>query len=137
MVINMVTDYSVSDIKEIINQHPEQICFLTSDFEEVLGKYEIRPNQFVYKLEEAGLSDTNKHKYNGLQRRFCIRNSYRLPRIHGSKLILQHKVDPTKAIYLADDLEYISAAERSCGVLMMPTSGPNLTEGVRDQRQWP
>ena len=50
MVINMVTDYSVSDIKEIINQHPERICFVASDFEEVWKKYDIKRNQFVYKL---------------------------------------------------------------------------------------
>ena len=115
MVINMVTDYSVSDIKEIINQHPERICFVASDFEEVWEKYDIKRNQFVYKLAEAGLSDTNKHKYDGLRRRFFIRNSYRLPRSQGSKLRLEHKVDPTKTIYLTDDPGYISATEMSRG----------------------
>ena len=115
MVINMVTDYSVSDIKEIINQHPERICFVASDFEEVWEKYDIKRNQFVYKLAEAGLSDTNKHKYDGLRRRFFVRNSYRLPRSQGSKLRLEHKVDPTKTIYLTDDPGYISASEMSRG----------------------
>ena len=103
MVINMVTDYSVSDIKDIINQHPERICFLASDFERVWDKYEIKQNQFVYKLEEAGLSDTGKHRYEGQRRRFFIRDSYRLLRRQGSKLVLERKVTPTRTIHLTDD----------------------------------
>ena len=126
MVINMVTDYSVSDIKEIINQHPERICFVASDFEEVWEKYDIKRNQFVYKLAEAGLSDTNKHKYDGLRRRFFIRNSYCLPSSQGSKLRLEHIVDPTKTIYLTDDPGYISATEMSRGTSHVGDFGTHL-----------
>ena len=109
MVINMVTDYSVSDIKDIINQHPDRICFLASDFETVWDKYEIKQNQFVYKLEEAGLSDTGKHRYEGQRRRFFIRDSYRLLRQQGSKLILERTVNPTRTIHLTDDPGYRAA----------------------------
>ncbi len=109
MVINMVTDYSVSDIKDVINQHPDRICFLASDFEKVWDKYEIKQNQFVYKLEEAGLSDTGKHRYEGQRRRFFIRDSYRLLRQQGSKLILERKVNPTRTIHLTDDAGYRAA----------------------------
>ena len=62
---------------------------------------------------EAGLSDTNKHKYKGLRRRFFLRDSYRLPRQQGSELILEHKVDPTKSICLADDPGYRAAIAMS------------------------
>ena len=113
MVINMVTDYSVSDIKDIIGQQPDQICFLADEFKAVWDKYQIKREQFKYKLEEAGLSDTGKHRYKGQHRQFYVRNSYRLPRQQGSELILEHKVDPTKTIYLADDPGYQSATDMS------------------------
>ena len=113
MVINMVTDYSVSDIKDIIGQQPDQICFLADEFKAVWDKYQIKREQFKYKLEEAGLSDTGKHRYKGQHRRFFIRNSYRLPRAQGSQLILEHRVDPTKTIYLADDSGYRAAIPMS------------------------
>ena len=116
MVINMVTDYSVSDIKDIIDQHPDQICFLADEFQGVWDKYQIKLEQFKYKLDEAGLSDTGKHRYDGLRRQFFIRNSHWLPRLQGSKLILEHKVDPTKTIYLADDPGYRSATAISRGL---------------------
>lgn len=113
MVINMVTDYSVSDIKDIIDEHPDQICFLADEFQDVWDKYQIKRDQFKYKLEEAGLSDTGKHRYRGQHRRFFIRNSYRLPRAQGSTLILEHKVDPTQTIYLTDDPGYRAAIAMS------------------------
>ena len=109
MVINMVTDYSVTDIIDIIDQHPDQICFLADQFQEVWDKYQIKREQFKYKLEEAGLSDTGKHRYEGQHRQFFIRNCYRLPRQQGSKLILEHKHDRSKSTYLADDGGYKSA----------------------------
>lgn len=115
MVINMVTDYSVSDIKDIIDQHPDQICFLADEFKGVWDKYQIKREQFKYKLEEAGLSDTGKHRYKGQHRQFYIRNSYRLPRQQGLKLILEHKVDPGKSLYLTDDPGYQSATDMSRG----------------------
>ena len=111
MVINMVTDYSVSDIKDIINQHPDRICFLASDFEEVWDKYEIKQNQFVYKLEEAGLSDTGKHRYDGLRRRFFIRDSFRLRRQQGLSSCLEHKVDQTQTRLLSEDPGYLFAMD--------------------------
>lgn len=109
MVINMVTDYSVSDIKDIIDQHPDQICFLADEFQDVWDKYQIKRDQFKYKLEEAGLSDTGRHRYKNQRRQFFIRNSYRLPHQQGSALILEHKTDPTRTIYLTDDPGYIAA----------------------------
>ena len=111
MVINMVTDYSVSDIKDIINQHPDRICFLATDFEKVWDKYEIKQNQFVYKLEEAGLSDTGKHRYDGLRRRFFIRSSFHLRRQQGLSSRLEHKVDQTQTRLLSEDPGYIFALD--------------------------
>lgn len=111
MVINMVTDYSVSDIKDIINQHPDRICFLASDFEKVWDKYEIKRNQFVYKLEEAGLSDTGKHRYDGLRRRFFIRSSFHLRRQQGLSSSLEHKVDQGLTRLLSEDPGYIFAMD--------------------------
>lgn len=111
MVINMVTDYSISDIKDIINQHPDRICFLASDFEKVWEKYEIKQNQFVYKLEEAGLSDTGKHRYDGLRRRFFIRNSFHLRRRQGLSSSLEHKVDQGQTRLLSEDSDYIFAMD--------------------------
>lgn len=111
MVINMVTDYSVSDIKDIINQHPDRICFLASDFEKVWDMYEIKQNQFVYKLEEAGLSDTGKHRYDGLRRRFFIRSSFHLRRQQGLSSVLEHKVDQGKTRLLSEDPGYIFAMD--------------------------
>ena len=115
MVINMVTDYSVSDIKDIIDQRPDQICFLADEFQDVWDKYQIKREQFKYKLEEAGLSDTGKRRYRGQHRQFYIRNSYRLPRQQGVKLILEHKVEPGKSLYLTDDPGYQSATHMSRG----------------------
>lgn len=111
MVLNMVTDYSISDIKDIINQHPDRICFLASDFEKVWEKYEIKQNQFVYKLEEAGLSDTGKHRYDGLRRRFFIRNSFHLRRRQGLSSSLEHKVDQGQTRLLSEDPGYIFAMD--------------------------
>ena len=42
MVINMVTDYPVADIKEIIDQHPDRVCFVADNFSTVWAKYDIK-----------------------------------------------------------------------------------------------
>ena len=111
MVINMVTDYPVADIKEIIDQHPDRVCFVADDFSTVWAKYDIKIAGYKYKLMEAGLSDTGKHRYSNLHRHFWIRDCYRLPRKQGSRLILEHKVDQSKTRLLSEDPGYIFAMD--------------------------
>ena len=74
-----------------------------------VGQCQIKRDQFKYKLEEAGLSDTGRHRYKNQRRQFFIRNSYRLPHQQGSALILEHKIDSARTIYLADDPGYMAA----------------------------
>ncbi len=107
MVINMVSDYPVAEIKEIIDRHPDQVCFVADDFDEVWIDYDIQIKQRKYKLMEAGLSDTGKHRYGSLRRHFWIRDCYHLIRKQGSRLILEHKFDESKTRLLSEDPGYI------------------------------
>ena len=96
-----------------LHSHPNQICFLADEFQEVWDKYQVKREQFKYKLEEAGLSDTGRHRYQGQRRRFFILNSYRLSRKQGMRLILENKVDLEKSKFLTDDPGYQSATHVS------------------------
>ena len=111
MVINMVTDYPVADIKDIMGRHPDRACFVADDFAEVWGTYDINIKERKYKLVEAGLSDAGKGRYRNLRRHFWIRDCFYLPRKQGSSLILEHKVDQSKSRLLAEDPGYIFAMD--------------------------
>lgn len=111
MVINMVSDYPVADIKEIIDRHPDRVCFVADDFDEVWINYGIQLKERKYKLTEAGLSDTGKHRYGNLRRHFWIRDCYHLPRKQGSILVLDHKFDKDKTRLLSEDPGYIFAMD--------------------------
>jgi hypothetical protein len=111
MVINMVTDYPVSDIKEIIARAPDRVCFVADDFADVWCTYDIDIKERKYKLVEAGLSDTGKCRYGNLRRHFWIRDCYHLSRRPGAKLVLEHKFDQNKTRILAEDPGYIYATD--------------------------
>ena len=111
MVINMVTDYPVADIKDIMGRHPDRACFVADNFADVWGTYDINIKERKYKLVEAGLSDTGKGRYRNQRRHFWIRDCFYLPRKQGSRLILEHKVDKSKSRLLSEDPGYIFAME--------------------------
>ena len=103
LVTTMMADPIVGEIKLLIEEHPDVICFTADMFETV---WDGTPkNQQKYKLEEAGLTLTEKKHYEAKRRAFWIRNGWKLIIKNGVLHTLMNK-EAGETRYLKDDLGY-------------------------------
>jgi hypothetical protein len=112
-VVAMVTDDSVQEMLQLIEAAPFKVCWTEQDFEHIFREYEIHKKQFGYKLEEAGLVEQLKHKYEGKKvRKFYLRRGWeiKIANGNGSELINIEKPEDSKL--LKTDPGYITAMQR-------------------------
>ena len=108
-VTTMVTDDAVTDIKLIVDEDPVLVCFTENDFCKVWAEHDINKNQISYKMQEAGLVETEKRKYDGKHRKFYLREGYELERRNGQKSQLICRADPSKSKFLDEDAGYLNS----------------------------
>ena len=116
-VVAMVTDDAVTDIQLAVEDKPDVICFTESDFDNVWFEHDITKKARGYKLQEAGLVETAKKKYEGKRTiKFFVRPEYELIVKNGMPNTLTHKGQKSKDILLKDELGYqgaMGSAKRS------------------------
>jgi hypothetical protein len=116
-VVAMVTDDAVTDIQLAVEDKPDVICFTESDFDNVWFEHDITKRARGYKLQEAGLVETAKKKYEGKRTiTFFVRPEYELIVKNGMPNTLTHKGQRGKDILLKDELGYqraMGSAKRS------------------------
>ena len=116
-VVAMVTDDAVTDIQLAVEDKPDVICFTESDFDNVWFEHDITKKARGYKLQEAGLVETAKKKYEGKRTiKFFVRPEYELLVKNGMPNTLTHKSQRSKDVLLKDELGYqgaMGSAKRS------------------------
>ena len=60
-------------------------------------------------MQEAGLVETEKRKYDGKHRKFYLREGYELERRNGQKSQLICRADPSKSKFLDEDAGYLNS----------------------------
>ena len=106
-VVAMVTDDAVTDIQLAVEDKSDVICFTESDFDNIWFEHDITKRARGYKLQEAGLVETAKKKYEGKRTiKFFVRPEYELIVKNGMPNTLTHKGQSGKDILLKDELGY-------------------------------
>ena len=106
-VVAMVTDDAVTDIQLAVEDKSDVICFTESDFDNIWFEHDITKRARGYKLQEAGLVETAKKKYEGKRTiKFFVRPEYELIVKNGMPNTLTHKGQRGKDILLKDELGY-------------------------------
>ena len=109
-VVAMVTDDSVQDMIEKIDEHPERICWTEGDFFQIFSEQEINQKQYGYKMEEAGLVEQMKRKYDGKRSiKFYVRKGWEIRVVNGKGSWLQSTSDRNEQRSLKEDEGYRQA----------------------------
>jgi hypothetical protein len=107
-VVAMVTDDSVQDMVEMIDAEPDRICWTEDDFLEIFLEQEISQKQRHYKMEEAGLVEQMKRKYEGKRSiKFYLRKGWEINIVNGRGSWLQSTADINDRRNLKEDEGYI------------------------------
>lgn len=106
-VVQMVTDDVVTEIKLMMEQRHWWICFEAETFKDIWRMYGISRAQQKYKLQEAGLVETAKRKYEGKKTKtLFVRDGWELEVQNGKPATLRNKHDPKANTLLKDDIGY-------------------------------
>ena len=112
-VVAMVTDDSVQEMIEQIDENPERICWTEDDFLETFLAQEISQKQYGYKMEEAGLVEQLKRKYGGNRSiKFYLRKGWEIRVVNGKGSWLQSTSDSNSKMKLKEDAGYLAAMAR-------------------------
>lgn len=112
-VVAMVTDDSLQDMLELIDDAPYKVCWTEHDFEEVFRNNEISKKQYGYKLEEAGLVEQLKRKYEGKKViKFYLRRGWEIKITNGRPAMLINIERPEESKPLKQDEGYQAAMQR-------------------------
>jgi hypothetical protein len=112
-VVAMVSDDSVQDMTQLIDDAPYKVCWTEQDFEAVFRDYEIHKKQFGYKLEEAGLVEQLKRKYEGKRNiKFYLRRGWEIKITNGKPMMLINVDKPEESKPLKNDPGYLTAMQR-------------------------
>ena len=113
-VVAMVTDDSVQDMIEMIDAEPERICWTEDDFLEIFHEQEVSQKQRHYKMEEAGLIEQMKRKYEGRTTvKFYLRKGWEINVVNGRGSWLQSTTDVNELRNLKEDEGYRKGIEHS------------------------
>jgi len=115
-VVAMVTDDSVQDMVEMIDAEPDRICWTEDDFSDIFYEQEVGQKQRHYKMEEAGLVEQMKRKYEGKKTiKFYLRKGWEINVVNGRGSWLQSTTDINDRRNLKEDEGYIRGIEYSTG----------------------
>jgi hypothetical protein len=92
-VIALMTDRVVEELKLIMQQQPDAVCFTAGSFASVWQDFDISKAQQIYKLAEAGLTRTPKKRYQSKTHEFWIKKGWVLEAVNGKKPILRNDTD--------------------------------------------
>jgi hypothetical protein len=109
-VVAMVTDDSVQEMIEVLDENPERICWTEDDFLETFLAQEVSQKQYGYKMEEAGLVEQLKRKYEGKRSiKFYLRKGWEIRVENGKGSWLQSTSDIKVSRKLQEDSGYRQA----------------------------
>jgi hypothetical protein len=109
-VVAMVTDDSVQDMLERIDEQPQRICWTEDDFIDIFYEQEINQKQYGYKMEESGLVEQMKRKYGGNRSiKFYLRKGWEIRVVNGKGSWLQNLTDTQEQRSLKEDEGYRAA----------------------------
>lgn len=112
-VVAMVSDDSVQEMIEQLDENPERICWTEDDFLETFLAQEISQKQYGYKMEEAGLVEQLKRKYGGNRSiKFYLRKGWEIRVVNGKGSWLQSTSDSNSKMKLKEDAGYLAAMAR-------------------------
>ena len=112
-VVAMVTDDSVQEMVTQIEEYPERICWTEEDFSEIFVEQSVNQKQYGYKMEEAGLVEQIKRKFEGKRSiKFYLRKGWEIRIVNGEGSWLQSASDTDVKKSLKEDAGYIAAITR-------------------------
>ena len=112
-VVAMVSDDSVQDMNQIIDDAPFKVCWVESDFDNVFHTNDIHKKQYGYKMEEAGLVEQLKRKYEGRRSiKFFLRRGWEIRITNGKPAMLVNIDDPKQSKPMKEDPGYVDAMQR-------------------------
>ena len=89
---------------------PERICWTEDDFIDIFSSQDINQKQYGYKLEEAGLVEQIKRKYEGKRSiKFYLRKGWEIRVVNGKGSWLQNLTDIQEQRSLKEDEGYRDA----------------------------
>ena len=104
-VINVMQDQVVEDVKHLVEQCSDVICFTEDMFEHIWYPNQIHRKEKRHKLSEAGLIPSASLKCGTKNRQFWVRVGWQLVNNNGVKRYLFNK-ETSKHVWLIDDLGY-------------------------------
>lgn len=112
-VVAMVTDDSVQEMLQEIDEMPQKVCWTEQDFADIFRENDIQKKQFGYKMEEAGLVEQLKRKFEGRRSiKFYLRRGWEIRIANGKTAMLINIENREESKPLKTDAGYISAMNR-------------------------
>lgn len=112
-VVAMVSDDSIQDMTQLIEDAPYKVCWTEQDFGSIFHENDIHKKQFGYKMEEAGLVEQLKRKYEGKRSiKFYLRRGWEISITNGKPAMLINIENSDESKQLKQDPGYASAMQR-------------------------
>ena len=97
----------------MIDEQPQRICWTEDDFLDIFISQDINQKQYGYRMEEAGLVEQMKRKYEGKRSiKFYLRKGWEIRVVNGKGSWLQSTSDSNSKMKLKEDAGYLAAMAR-------------------------